>query len=310
MRNSKDFVSSIRSIQKDEVLVSFDVVSLFTRVPIELALQVAHQRLEADDTLADRTTLNINDIVSLLSLRLNATFFSYRGVFYQQVFGTAMGSPVSVIVANLVMEEVEDRALASFPSPSRFRKRYVDDRRQTSILLQHLNSVELSIQFTLEVKDNDHSLPFLDVLLTRRGESVYTSVCWKPTHTDRYIDFTSHHPLVHKAAVVRTLIRRAEVISSSPALLEEECTRICRSLSINNYPHGFVCRRLQSKPSRQVSSEHRHKPFVVVPYVRGLSEAFKHLLSCVDITSPHHPASGVGSPQGPVTNCRKIWCGL
>ena len=262
---------------------------------VEDSLQVAHQRLEADDTLADRTTLNINDIMSLLSLCLNATFFSYRGVFYQQVFGTAMGSPVSVIVANLVMEEVEDRALASFPSPPRSWKRYVDDicsivpRSQASTLLQHLNSVEPSIQFTHEVEDNDHSLPLLDILLTRRGESVYTSVYRKPTHTDRYIDFTSHHPLVHKAAVVKTLIKRAEVISSSPALLEEECTRICQSLSINNYPHGFVCRRSQSKPSCQVSSEHRHKPFVVIPYVRGLSEAIKRLLSCVDIRVLHRP---------------------
>ena len=39
------------------------------------------------------------------------------------MFGTAMGSPVSVIVAYLVMEEVEDSALASFPSPPRFWKR-------------------------------------------------------------------------------------------------------------------------------------------------------------------------------------------
>ena len=118
-----------------------------------------------------------------------------------------------------------------------------------------------------------------------------------------YIDFTSHHPLVHKAAVVKTLIKRAEVISSSPALLEEECTRICQSLSINNYPHGFVCRRSQSKPSCQVSSEHRHKPFVVIPYVRGLFEAIKRLLSCVDIRVLHRPHTtlhhGLVHPKDP-----------
>ena len=55
------------------------------------------------------------------------------------------------------------------------------------------------------------------------------------------------------------------------------------------YPHGFVCRRSQSKPSCHVSSEHRHKPFVVIPYVRGLSEAIKCLLSCVDIRVLHRP---------------------
>ena len=37
------------------------------------------------------------------------------------------GIPVSVVVADLVMEDVESRALATFPYPLRFWKRYVDD---------------------------------------------------------------------------------------------------------------------------------------------------------------------------------------
>ena len=38
-----------------------------------------------------------------------------------------MGSPVSVVVANLVMEEVEERAIDSFGQPTRVWKRFVDD---------------------------------------------------------------------------------------------------------------------------------------------------------------------------------------
>ena len=45
----------------------------------------------------------------------------------QQVFGTAMGSLVSAVIANMVMEDVEQRALATSPVKSFFRKRYVDD---------------------------------------------------------------------------------------------------------------------------------------------------------------------------------------
>ena len=58
----------------------------------------------------------------LLTLCLDATFLSFRGKVYQQVHGTAMGFPVSVVVANLVMEDVEERALDSFHSPPRFWK--------------------------------------------------------------------------------------------------------------------------------------------------------------------------------------------
>ena len=119
VRNSKDLVDFVRSVCLDsgEVMVSSDVVSLFTKIPVELALRVVRWYLESDGTLRDRTNLGIDEIVCLLSLCLNATYFSFRGVVYQQIFSTVMGSPVSVVVANLVMEDIEGRALDTFSSP-------------------------------------------------------------------------------------------------------------------------------------------------------------------------------------------------
>ena len=127
--NSKDFVNFISSQKLEhEVLVSFDVVSLFTNIPIDLAVTVARRNLEFDDTLEDRTQFDVDDIILLLEMCLNATFLQFQETCYQQKQGTAMGSPVSVTVANLVMEDVEQRALSSFQSTEPlFWKRYVDD---------------------------------------------------------------------------------------------------------------------------------------------------------------------------------------
>ena len=129
VRNSKDFADFITNqiLEEGEILVSFDVVSLFTNIPTDMAIDSALRRLSVDDTLSDRTNLSVQSIISLLRLCLDATFFLFRGQYYQQIFGTAMGSPVSVTVANLVMEEIEERALATFDPPPRFWKRYVDD---------------------------------------------------------------------------------------------------------------------------------------------------------------------------------------
>ena len=119
VRNSQAFVEFMRSqtIPKEEILVSFDVVSLFTCIPTDLAIQVAHRKLESDASLPERTSLSVDDITDLLSLCLDATFPSFRGKMYQQVHGTAMGSPVSVVVANLVMDDIEERALSTFHPP-------------------------------------------------------------------------------------------------------------------------------------------------------------------------------------------------
>ena len=92
-------------------LVSFDVVALFTKIPVNLAAKVAQERLTADQSLVDHTALSPNEVVSLLEFCLGATYLSYRGETFQQVFVTAMGSPVSVTVVNLVMENIEQRAL-------------------------------------------------------------------------------------------------------------------------------------------------------------------------------------------------------
>lgn len=72
-----------------------------------------------DEELEDRTTLEVDEIVMLLRFSLDATFVCFRK-YYKQTFGTAMGLPVSVTVANLVMEEIEETALSTFPTPLRF----------------------------------------------------------------------------------------------------------------------------------------------------------------------------------------------
>ena len=94
---------------------------------------------------------------------------------FRQKFGTAMGSPVSVSVANLVMEDIEEHALTSFNIQLPFWKRYVDDtitavpKEKVSELLDHLNSIEDSINFTVEIEKNS-KIPFLDILLTHEAE--------------------------------------------------------------------------------------------------------------------------------------------
>ena len=125
VKNSFDFSDFIRgkTLDADSELLSFDVVSLFTKVPVDLAIKVAEKRLRQDASLSQRTSLLVEDIISLLSFCLNATYFVFEGTFYRQVFGTAIGSPVSAVVANLVMEDVEERPLASSPvNPSALRR--------------------------------------------------------------------------------------------------------------------------------------------------------------------------------------------
>ena len=197
VKNSQHFAEFIRgqTLDADQMLVSFDVFSLFTKIPVDLAIKVATNRLRYDDSLWQRTSLPLEDITDLLSFCLNTTQFEFEGTYYKQVFGTAMGSPVSAVIANLVMEDIEHRALTTaLVSPS-FWKRFVDDvisavsQDEIVVLLQHLNSIEPSIQFIAE-RETVGKLPFLDTYVQRTTDGKLETVVYrKPTNTDKYLSF-------------------------------------------------------------------------------------------------------------------------
>ena len=67
-------------------------------------------------------------------------------------------------------------------------------------------------------------LLFLDIILTQEDNigSVSTMQCVLQDCTDQYLNFQSHHPMVHKSAIVRTLLHRAEALSSSGMSRVEE----------------------------------------------------------------------------------------
>ena len=108
-------------------MVSFDVVSLFTKIPTGLAVKIVKSRMETLDNLEEITSWSVEDICKGLQTCLNTTNLTFRGKHYKQIFGTVMDSPVSTVVANLVMEDVEKRALSTFHSPPKIWKRSVDD---------------------------------------------------------------------------------------------------------------------------------------------------------------------------------------
>ena len=68
VKNSCHFSEFVRgkTLKAYQVLVSFDVVSLFTNIPVDLAIKVATKRLRQDATLLQRTSLHVEDIIDLL----------------------------------------------------------------------------------------------------------------------------------------------------------------------------------------------------------------------------------------------------
>ena len=208
------------------------------------------------------------------------------------VEGAAMGSPLSPIVANIYMEHFEARALETAPHPQAFGKRYVDD---TFVILKtahkeeffhHLNGIEEKIQFTAENTRADGSLPFLDTLVTVEEDgSLSTSIYRKPTHTNQYLHWDSHHSIANKYNVINSLLHRANNIRSNQEQKKEELTHIEEALTICKYPSWAIQRVKLKKNIQQQNKNNKNqnnnninnRSSITVPYNQGLSESFKNI---------------------------------
>ena len=133
-----------------------------------------------------------------------------------------MGSPVSVVVANLVMGDLEMKALNTYANRPRMYYRYVDDTiaavKKTNIddFHQHLNPLIHIYSSPLnDIKIQEYHFWIRTLNFVEPDGSISTSVYRKETHSDRYLHFTSHHSVQHKKSVVETLYNRAACISPS-----------------------------------------------------------------------------------------------
>ena len=196
----------------------------------------------------------------------------FRSVHYKQLHGTAMGSPVSVVVAEIVMQNIEEQALSTYTKTLPLWLRYVDDtftavhKDEIDTFHEHLNRQNPHVQFTKEIEENG-KIPFLDCLVSRDENKLRTTICRKPTHTDRLLDQSSYNPTSHKATTIQTLTRRAQLVCDSTDSLTDETNYLNNVFSKNNYNADFV-RRNTYKPAEHNATNANPTPVTTatLPY--------------------------------------------
>ena len=199
-QSTKDLVYrvSMVTLLQGDGLCSYDVTALLTSVSIDPAVNIIRELLEQDSTFCDSTVLSLQNIIKLLWFCLHNTYFSFQNKFFEQIEGVAMGSPVSPIVANLYMENLERKALSTASTP-RHWFRFLDDtfviqyENQKQIFLDHINNVDPAINFTEGGNQDNSAIPFLDTLVKPEADNSYLLLCTgnPPTLTNTYSEIVT-----------------------------------------------------------------------------------------------------------------------
>ena len=145
-----------------------------------------------------------------------------------------MGSPLAPVLANLFMGYYETMWLNTFQECEIILYgRYVDDiiclfncESDAAKFFEFLNRKHPNIKITFEIQVNKQ-ISFLDVLITNDADQFWTSVIRKETGIGLFTNYLGFTPFSYKVGLVRTLLHRAFMISSSSwFLFHEEIVKI------------------------------------------------------------------------------------
>jgi hypothetical protein len=201
------------------------------------------------------------------------------------------GNSLSLVVSSIFMEHFKETALDTTEHKPAKWLRYVEDTSMVcqqgparlQQFLHHINSLGPTIKFTMEVEVNN-TLPFLDILVMKKGPNLATKVYRKPTHIGRYLHFKSNHPHHVKRGITQSLVSGAKVICQDRKDFKREIKNIRHDLILNEYLQEFVDSIMKPGRSNHPSGT-IYQSMVIIPYV-GVSLKNSDALGTTSMLGP------------------------
>ena len=245
--STKAFIERIRnkSIDDEYDMVSFDVTSLFTNVPLDFTIDIILKKIYREKKI--KTKLKKEEMRELLNTCTKDMHFTFNGKIYKQNDGVCMGNPLGPVIANIFMVELECTLVPTLSDVLPEWIRYVDDtftfvkKGKLDVVLNALNAFHQDIKFTHETETNG-CIPFLDVRIQRNTDGGFTtSVYRKKTNSNIYINWNSHAPRTWKIGTLHGLLQRAFTICSNNSEVEKEIDFLKKIFSkTNGYPTKVI----------------------------------------------------------------------
>ncbi|CAF5037179.1 unnamed protein product [Rotaria sp. Silwood1] len=232
------------NIRQDTLFCTIDVMDLYTMVPqtegvLSLKKMLDHLKLKQIGGLKIETIIRLSRFV------MRNNYFSYNNKFYHQVRGGAMGSPLTLTIANCYMFFYEQQIVKQINNSGGLYFRYIDDIfLAINWPVRHLfKQIDRWNHFDENIKLSENigsTANFLDLHIENQDGVLFTSIFQKPSYEPYYLPFNSIHPLHMKKNIVFTmLLRTIRYCSTFQAYLNER-EKLRMALLLNKYPNKFI----------------------------------------------------------------------
>lgn len=245
IKDSYDFIKFVNNkvINDGQVLVSFDVVGMFTNIPFDLVMDIIMKEAVTFYELFDIDKKLLHQIV--VFLLKDCMFFQAINDVFRQTDGLPMGSCISPTVARIVMDKVIINLIEEVPQIS-FVKIFVDDtiaaidKGFVDKALNVLNDFRKGqLKFTIEKENDNKSINFLNVTLTRENNIIITNWFKKNFASGRLLNFFSSHK---RTTIINTATHfiLTVLMLSDPGFFHINKVKIFETLRQNCFPETLI----------------------------------------------------------------------
>jgi hypothetical protein len=284
IKSSDELLLKLENVQirHGQELLSLDVESLFTNVPVDETINIIIAAVYQHPTMVP-PTIQQEVFRELLKICTTSTPFKFNDNTYIQTDGVSMGSPLGPTFADFYMAHLENKLLSQnrISNPC-FYVRYVDDilaifdnKTHVRYFISRLKSNSV-LNFTTE-NMTDNTFHFLDIKLTIQNDGhIITSVYVKPTDKGIYTNFHSQLPNTYKKSVIKTLVNRAIKYSSTWSDFHSEVNRLRQTFVNNSYPQHLIDRIIRDRLDKHMTGTQTESSNDITFYVKlGILSTFR-----------------------------------
>lgn len=219
------------------ILVTLDVCAVYTNIPTREGIEAVSK------SLAVNPQVHVPEVyLSLLELVLMLNYFEFDSIHYLQTFGTSMGTPFAPTYANIFMGQLEANLIKPYPLKPHTYLHYIDDiiiirehgTNALTELISLFNRFHLSIKFTAH--HSPSQINFLDTTVYIENGKLRTTLYQKPTDSQQYLDYTSHHPQHCKRGIFVGQAKGIRRISSEDSNYIHHLNDLKVTLAERNHP--------------------------------------------------------------------------
>jgi hypothetical protein len=234
-------------MKKDTLLCTLDVSDLYTMIPqtegvLSLKKMMDHLKLKQ---IGGGGGVKTEAVIKLSRFVVQNNYFSFNNQFYHQVRGGAMGSPLTLTIANCYMFFFERTIVNQIRNSGGLYVRYIDDifiainwpQRHLIKQIDLWNKIDINIKLNPQI---GNKINFLDLYMENIDGKLFTNVYHKPSHEPYYLPYNSVHPIHIKKNIIFTMLLRAIQYCSTFDTYIHEREALRMAFLLNKYPNKCI----------------------------------------------------------------------